>query len=55
VSWVSAYQVFHFIPASQQEYVCEDVKYDLPDYCINCGRPFMDHMNWHCPEAEDEE
>jgi hypothetical protein len=27
---------------------------DVPDYCLNCGQPFMEHTNGVCPTTEAE-
>ena len=38
----------HFRPESEREHERGSRGYDVPDYCANCRRPFMDHRNGEC-------
>lgn len=44
----------HFVPRDEREHskACGGYS-DVPDYCMNCGRPFMDHYNGQCPNEDD--
>lgn len=44
----------HFAPRDERGHSKANGGYsDVPDYCINCGRPFMDHYNGQCPSEID--
>lgn len=43
----------YFEPQSEAEHRRGNLGYDVPDYCANCNRPYMEHHNGECP-AEDE-
>ena len=40
-----------FEPICQAEHKKGNLGYDVPDYCQNCGYPFMDHYNGTCPDV----
>jgi len=44
----------HFSPASNAAHERGNAGYDVPDYCRNCGQPFMAHANGACPEETPE-
>lgn len=44
-----------FRPQDEREHARGNAGHDVPDYCAHCDRPFMEHVNGHCPEEEDEE
>lgn len=39
----------HFRPESEKEHERGSRGYDVPDYCANCRRPYMEHRNGVCP------
>ena len=45
----------YFQPESETENRRASLGYDVPDYCNNCHRPFMDHRNGECPEPEGDD
>lgn len=40
----------HFRPISEAEHERGNRGEDVPDYCANCGKPFMEHTNGKCYE-----
>lgn len=44
--------VDYFQPESETEHKRGNRGEDVPDYCVNCHRPFMDHVNGKCPITE---
>ena len=45
----------YFVPADQNEHAQACRNASVPDYCRNCGNPFMDHWNGRCPEPKDDD
>ncbi len=41
----------YFYPVDWKEHGKGAAGRDVPDYCINCWQPFMDHVNGHCPRV----
>lgn len=41
-----------FSPRDKREHERGNAGEEVPDYCANCGRPFMDHTNGKCPEEK---
>lgn len=40
----------HFVPRDEREHSKANAGYSgVPDYCMDCDRPFMDHYNGRCP------
>lgn len=44
----------YFEPADLKEHARGNSGADVPDYCRNCWRPFMEHTNGVCPTLNDE-
>lgn len=42
----------HFEPVDKQVHALGNAGHAVPDYCANCGRPFMEHHNGQCPEED---
>lgn len=39
----------YFKPKDKEEHERGNEGEDVPDYCKNCGSPFLDHINGKCP------
>ena len=42
----------YFVPDDKDEHEKGNRGHDVPDYCRNCGWPFMEHTNGKCPEEK---
>ena len=43
-----------FKPADEREHKKANRGEDVPDYCLYCRRPMMEHYNGACPTNEED-